>query len=70
MNRRAALATGTFLVAAWLLGLGDLFPSAHRWFVVLLAPALVYRRTWPYVRDFAPLAVGVLIYGFIWEVDR
>ena len=47
---------------AWVLGLGDLLPSAHRWFLVLLAPALVYRRLWLYVRDFAPFAAGVLVY--------
>ena len=62
MNHRATLATGAFLLAAWVLGLGDLLPSAHRWFLVLLAPALVYRRVWPYVRDFAPFAAGVLVY--------
>jgi hypothetical protein len=62
ISRRAALATGAFLVAAWVLGLGDFLPSAHRWFLVLLAPALVYRRAWRYVRDFAPFALGVLVY--------
>ena len=44
MNRRAALAALAFLAAAWLLGLGTLLPSSNRWFLVLLAPALVYRR--------------------------
>jgi hypothetical protein len=65
VNRRAALATGAFLAAAWVLGLGDLLPSAHRWFLVLLAPALVYRRAWPYVRDFAPFGLGVLLYEWL-----
>jgi PAP2 superfamily len=65
LSRRAVLAAGTFLAAAWLLGLGDLFPSAHRWFAVLLAPALVYRRARAYVRDFAPFAIGVLAYEWL-----
>jgi hypothetical protein len=56
------LAAGVFLAAAWVLGLDGVFPSAHRWFAVLLAPALVYRRTRAYVRDFAPFAIGVLVY--------
>jgi hypothetical protein len=62
MSRRAVLATGAFLLAAWVLGLDDLLPSAHRWFLVLLAPALVYRRVRAYVRDFAPFALAVLVY--------
>jgi len=41
VSRRAALAVGAFLVAAWLLGLGTLLPSSNRWFLVLLAPALL-----------------------------
>jgi hypothetical protein len=62
MNRRATLAAGSFLAAAWLLGLGTLLPSSNRWFLVLLAPALVYRRGLAYVRDFAPFALLVLLY--------
>ena len=62
MYRRATLAAGAFLAAAWLLGLGGLLPSSNRWFLVLLAPALVYRRGLLYVRDFAPLALAVLVY--------
>ena len=50
MNRRAVLAAGAFLAAAWLLGLGTLLPSSNRWFLVLLAPALVYRRGLAYIR--------------------
>ena len=62
MNRRAALAAGAFLAAAWLLGLGTLLPSSNRWFLVLLAPALVYRRGLLYIRYFAPFALAVLAY--------
>jgi hypothetical protein len=62
ISRRAALATGAFLVTAWVLGLDGVLPSAHRWFLVLLAPALVYRRARRYVLDFAPFAIGVLVY--------
>ena len=62
LSRRAALATGSFLATAWLLGLDGVLPSAHRWFAVLLAPALVLRRTRAYVRDFAPFALAVLAY--------
>ena len=62
VNRRAVLAAAAFLAAAWVLGLGTLLPSSNRWFLVLLAPALVYRRGLAYVRDFAPLALAVLVY--------
>ena len=62
LHRRAALAAAAFLAAAWLLGLGTLLPSSNRWFLVLLAPALVYRRGLLYVRDFAPFALAVLAY--------
>jgi hypothetical protein len=60
--RRAALAALAFLAAAWVLGLGTLLPSSNRWFIVLLAPALVYRRGRLYVRDFVPFALAVLAY--------
>jgi PAP2 superfamily len=62
VNRRAALAAVAFFATGWVLGLGGVLPSANRWFLVLLAPALVYRRGWDYVRCFAPLALGVLVY--------
>jgi hypothetical protein len=62
VSRRAALALGAFLAAAWLLGLGTLLPSSNRWFLVLVAPALVYRRGWDYIRYFGPLALAVLAY--------
>ncbi len=62
MTRRATLAAGAFLAAGWVLGLDGLLPSSNRWFLVLLAPALVYRRGRLYVRDFAPLALAVLAY--------
>ena len=62
MSRRAALAVGAFLAAALLLGLGTLLPSSNRWFLVLLAPALVYRRGLDYVRYFAPFGLAVLAY--------
>jgi hypothetical protein len=62
MTRRATLAAGAFLVAGWVLGLDGVLPSSNRWFLVLLAPALVYRRGRLYVRDFAPLALAVLAY--------
>ena len=65
MNRRAALAAVAFLAAAWLLGLGTLLPSSNRWFLVLLAPALVYRRGLRYIRYFAPLALAVLVYEWL-----
>jgi hypothetical protein len=61
-NRRAALAVGAFFAAAWVLGLGTLLPSSNRWFLVLLAPALVYRRGLAYVRYFGPFALAVLAY--------
>ena len=61
-HRRAALAALAFLAAAWLLGLGSILPSSNRWFLVLLAPALVYRRGLLYLRDFVPLALAVLAY--------
>jgi PAP2 superfamily len=64
LGRRDALAALSFVLAAWLLALGDIFPSAHRWFAVLLAPALIHRRARSYVRDFAPFAVAVL--GYEW----
>jgi hypothetical protein len=62
MPRRAALAAVAFVAAAWVLGLGTLLPSSNRWFLVLLAPALVYRRGLLYARDFVPLALAVLAY--------
>ena len=40
----------------------QLLPSSNRWFLVLLAPALVYRRGLLYLRDFVPLALAVLAY--------
>ncbi len=56
---------GAFLAAAWLLGLGTLLPSSNRWFLVLLAPALVYRRGFAYILYFAPLALAVLVYEWL-----
>lgn len=64
-HRRAALAALAFLAAAWVLGLGTLLPSSNRWFIVLLAPALVYRRGLSYVRDFVPFALAVLLYEWL-----
>jgi hypothetical protein len=58
---RRALAAGiAFAAVAW--GLGVISASTNRWFAVLLAPALVYRRGRLYLRDFVPLALGVLVY--------
>jgi PAP2 superfamily len=65
VSRRAALACGSFLATSWVLGQFDVLSSAHRWFLVLLAPALVYRRVWPYVRDFAPFGLAVLLYEWL-----
>ncbi|HEY3613907.1 MAG TPA: phosphatase PAP2 family protein [Gaiellales bacterium] len=62
VSRRGALAAVAFVLVAWLLALADILPSAHRWFAVLLVPALIYRRPRAYVRDFAPFGVGVLVY--------
>ena len=64
VSRRAALAVVAFVVTAWLLGLGTLLPSSNRWFLVLLAPALVYRRARAYIAWFAPFALAVLAYEF------
>jgi hypothetical protein len=64
LSRRGALAALSFLFLAWLLALGDVLPSAHRWFAVLLAPALIYRRPRAYIRDFAPFGLAVL--GYEW----
>src|SRR6476659_4631957 len=62
VNRRAVLAAVAFLAAAWVLGLHGVLPSSNRWFVVLLAPALVYRRGLSYICWFAPFALAVLVY--------
>jgi hypothetical protein len=61
-NRRAVLALAAFLAAAWVLGLHGVLPSSNRWFLVLLAPALVYRRGLAYVCWFGPFALAVLAY--------
>ena len=65
LSRRGALAALSFLFLAWLLALGDVLPSAHRWFAVLLAPALIYRRPRAYIRDFAPFGLAVLGYEWV-----
>ena len=53
------------MFAAALLGLQGSYPSEHRWFVVLAAPALVLRRFRSYLRDFVPLALLVLAYEWL-----
>jgi hypothetical protein len=59
---QAILALAAFSGAAlvlWVTGIGS---TANQWFVIVLAPALVLRRTRAFLRDFVPFLVLVLVY--------
>lgn len=61
-HRRVALAALSFVVLAAVLV--QLTASPHRWFVALLAPALVLGITRRYVRAFVPF--GLLLLAYEW----
>ena len=61
-QRRAALAALSFLAAAVVLA--QLTASPHRWFVALLAPALVLGIARRYLRAFVPF--GLLLLAYEW----
>lgn len=62
-QRRVALAALSFVLAA--AGLQPLSSSPHRWFVALLAPALVLGMTWRYVSSFVPFGLLLLLYEWL-----